>query len=217
MKPTRVLIVDDHALFREGLAGIISAQPDLQVIGEAGDGLEAIVKARELKPDLILMDIKMPGVDGIEATRLIKEEVPGAVVVMLTVQEDDKKLFEAIKYGAQGYLLKNISSKQMIRMLRDALEGKAALTPDLAGHVMEEFRRLSHQFPADTRDDTVSLTQREQEVLQHVAMGASDKEIADKLCISLHTVKSHVRNIIAKMQVSNRREAARLARHKGWV
>lgn len=216
MQRTRVLLVDDHALFREGLAGIIGAQPDMQVVGEANDGLEAIVKARELKPDLVLMDVQMPGVDGLEATRQIKQALPEATIVILTVRDDDEKLFEALKGGAQGYLLKDIRSQDMLAMLRNALRGEAALSPALAGRVLAEFRRLSRHGGPGREDDT-SLTEREQQVLLEVSKGATDKEIADALSISLNTVKSHIRNILAKLQVGTRREAAKAARDKGML
>ena len=217
MEQIRILLADDHDLFREGLAGIIAAQPDMVVVGEASDGLEAIVKARELEPDLILMDIQMPGCDGLEATRQIKKELPETTVVMLTVRDEDEKLFEALKAGAQGYLLKNIRSRDMLEMLRGALRGEAAISPALAGRMLEEFRRLSRLAPLESEGEILPLTQREQEVLGLVATGASDKEIADALFISLNTVKSHVRNILAKLEVNSRREAARLARRRGLV
>jgi DNA-binding NarL/FixJ family response regulator len=216
MTPTRVLLVDDHILFREGLSGIISSQPDMEVIGEADDGLEAIVKAQQLKPDLILMDIQMPDCDGLEATRVIKKELPETIIVVLTVRDDEDKLFEAIKYGAQGYLLKSISAREMLEMLRGALRGDAAISPHLAGRMLEEFRRMSAQVPADA-DETIDLTPREQEVLGLVAQGMADKEIAVELSLSVNTVKSHLRNLLAKLQVSSRREAARLAKHKGLL
>lgn len=217
MDRIRVLLADDHALFREGLAGILAAQPDFDVVGEASDGLEALVKARELVPDLILMDIAMPGFDGLEATRRIKQELPAVTVVMLTVRDEEEKLFEAIKSGAQGYLLKNIRSRDMLDLLRGAVRGEAAITPALAGRMLEEFRRLSRQVPWDAEDKIVALTRREQEVLSLVAEGATDKEIADALHISVHTVKSHMRNILAKLHVGSRYDAARYARHKGLV
>jgi DNA-binding NarL/FixJ family response regulator len=216
MDRIRVLLADDHALFREGLAGIISAQPDFEVVGEAGDGLEALVKARELVPDLILMDIGMPGCDGLEATRRIKQKLPAVTIVMLTVRDEEEKLFEAIKNGAQGYLLKNMRSQEILALLRGAVQGEAAITPALAGRMLEEFRRLSQETPWAPEEEA-ALTRRELEVLGLVAEGAADKEIAEALCISLHTVKSHMRNILAKLHVSGRSEAARYARHKGLV
>jgi DNA-binding NarL/FixJ family response regulator len=218
MSRIRILLVDDHDLFREGLAGIISTQPDMQVVGEAADGLEAIVKAKELQPDLILMDIQMPGCDGLEATQKIKQENPTTVLVMLTVRDEEEKLFEAIKNGAQGYLLKNISSKELLEELRGAMRGEAVISPILAGRMLEEFRRLSqHQPRAAVQDEITLLSLREVEVLSLVAQGFTDKEIAAHLSISLHTVKSHLRNILAKLQVNSRREAAWLARNKGLL
>lgn len=215
MNKTSVLLVDDHVLLREGLAGIISSQPDMKVVGEASDGLEAIVKALDLRPELILMDIQMPGCDGIEATHKIKQALPGTIIVMLTVRDDEEKLFEAIKNGAQGYLLKNISSQDMLQMLRGALKGEAAIPPHLAARMLEEFRRLSRQAGITPTEDSI-LTLREQEVLALVAEGLSDKKIAAKLTISLYTVKSHLRNILSKLQVSSRREAARIGKDKGF-
>lgn len=217
MQRTRVLLADDHALFREGLAGILAAQPDLEVVGEARDGLEAVVMALELKPDLVLMDVQMPGLDGLEATRQIRQALPQTIVVVLTVRDDDDKLFQALKYGAQGYLLKDIRSRDMLAMVRGALAGDAALNPRMAGLVLAEFRRLSQHAPADEQESEAALTRREREVLELAARGAGDKEIAEALVLSLYTVKSHMRNILAKLQVSSRQEAARLARRKGLV
>jgi len=217
MQPIRVLLIDDHALFREGLAGIIASQPDMQVVGEASDGFEGLVKAQELNPDLILMDIQMPGMDGLETTRQVRKIMPDVKIVMLTVRKDDEKLFEAIKEGAQGYLLKDIRSREMLSMLRGALQGEAALSPEQAGRVLEEFRRLSQLVPPEPETETVALTEREQEILALVARGMKDKEIAEALTISLNTVKTHMHNILSKLQVSSRREAARLARQKGLL
>lgn len=217
MTRARVLLADDHALFREGLAGILAAQPDLEVVGEARDGFEAVVKAQALQPDLVLMDVQMPGMDGLEATRQIRQARPETVIVMLTVRDDDDKLFTALKYGAQGYLLKDIRAADMLALLRGALRGEAALSPRMAGLVLDEFRRLSRQAPSEEQESEAALTRREQEVLELAARGASDKEIAEALVISLYTVKSHMRNILGKLQVSSRQEAARLARRKGLV
>jgi len=220
MEKARVLLADDHALFREGLAGIIASQPDLEVVGEADDGLEAFVKAQELKPDLVLIDVQMPGMDGLEATRQIKQVLPATTIVMLTVRDDDEKLFEALKSGAQGYLLKDIHSKEMLAMLRGALRGEAALSPRMAGRVLKEFRRIGALIPAHSWEDDeelVDLTKRELEALTIAARGASDKEIADELFISIHTVKSHMRNILSKLHVNTRREAAKVAKNKGLL
>ena len=217
MGKIRVLLADDHQLFREGLANILEAQPDFEVVGEAGDGLEVVVKARKLRPDLILMDIGMPGCDGVEATKTINEELPDTTVVMLTVQAEDEKLFEAIKNGAQGYLLKNIRSKELLSMLRAAARGEAAITPVMGGRMLEEFRRLSRRPPRVPEEEITALTYREQEVLSLVAQGATDQEIADNLTISIHTVKSHMRNILAKLQLGHRHEAAQFALREGLI
>jgi len=216
MERVRVLLADDHALFREGLAGIIGAQPDMQVVGEANDGLEAFVKAQELKPDLILMDVQMPGMDGIEAVKQIKQVLPEAIIVMLTVRGDDNMLFEALKNGAQGYLLKEIRSQDLLEMLRGALRGEAALSPNLAARVLSEFRRLSKGGIVEKEGED-ELTEREQQVLTQVSKGATDKEIAAALSISLNTVKTHIRNILSKLHVSTRREAAKAAQAKGML
>jgi DNA-binding NarL/FixJ family response regulator len=186
----------------------------MQVVGEANDGLEAFVKAQELKPDLILMDVQMPGMDGLEAARQIKQTLPEAVIIMLTVRDDDEKLFGALKNGAQGYLLKEIRSQSMLEMLRGALRGEAALSPSLAGRVLSEFRRLSKGGIQETEDDG-GLTEREHQVLVEAARGATDKEIAATLNISLNTVKTHVRNILSKLHVRTRREATKAAQAKG--
>lgn len=216
MPLTRILLADDHTLFREGLRGILDDQPDMEVVGEASDGVEALVKAKELDPDLILMDILMPATDGLEATKLIKQELPDTTIVILTVRDDEEKLFQAIKNGAQGYLLKRMSSKAIVKLLRGAMEGEAAITPEMAGLMLEEFRRLSHEVPLEESED-FDLTRREIEVLSKVATGATNKEIAEDLTISIHTVKSHMRNILSKLHVGSRREAGRIARHKGLV
>ncbi len=214
MERVRILLADDHALFREGLAGIINNQPDMQVVGEANDGLEAFVKAQELKPDLILMDVQMPGMDGIEAVKQIKQVLPETIIVMLTVRGDDEMLFEALKNGAQGYLLKEIRSQDLLEMLRGAFRGEAAISPILAGRVLSEFRRLSKGGIPEKEDDN-GLTEREQQVLVQASSGATDKEIAVALNISLNTVKTYIRNILSKLHVSTRREAAKAAKAKG--
>ncbi|MBI3015792.1 MAG: response regulator transcription factor [Candidatus Tectomicrobia bacterium] len=217
MTKARVLIADDHGLFREGLASIISSQPDLELVGVAHDGVEALVKAQTLKPDLILMDIQMPGCDGIEATFRIKQELPEAKIVIVTVSEEDDNLFEAIKSGAHGYILKSVSARDLLAQVRGVLQGGGAIPPKLAGRMLEEFRRLSRRpDPEGSREET-SLSHRELEVLAQAAAGATDKEIAQALSLSVYTVKSHMRNLLTKLQVSNRREAGRYAQAKGLV
>ena len=215
MSRARILLADDHELFREGLAGLINAQPDLEVAGQACDGLEALTLARDLKPALVIMDINMPICDGLEAIRLIRAEWPEAHIVMLTVHDEDEKLFEAIRAGAQGYMLKSLHSADFLRGVRSALNGEAVLPPRLAARLLAEFARLSSRPSTSTpaAGDDYALTAREQEVLDLIATGATDKEIAEQLSLSLHTVKSHVRNILSKTHAINRRQAARLIRH----
>lgn len=216
--PTRILLVDDHELFREGLAGLVNGQPDLTVVGQAGDGLEALTLARDLQPDLIVMDINMPICDGLEATRLIREALPQVRIVMLTVHDKDEKLFAAIRAGANGYLLKDTNAADFLHGVRGALGGEATLPPKLAASLVEEYARLASK-PAVTLTDEEEpdLTPRELEVLNYIAAGASNQEIADELSISLHTVKSHVRNILGKLHAVNRRQAARLAARRGLL
>jgi DNA-binding NarL/FixJ family response regulator len=218
MSPARILLADDHDLFREGLASLINAQPDLQVAGKAMDGLEALALARELHPDLIVMDIQMPVCDGLEATRLILDEWSAARILILTVHDEDEKLFEAIKTGASGYILKNTNSADFLNYLREALAGGAPLPPKLAGRLIQEFARLagkSSSAPAPSAPH--EITPRELEILDHLAAGSTDKEIAAQLSLSLHTVKTHVRNILSKLHAVNRRHAAEVALREGWL
>ena len=217
MNKVRVLLADDHSLFREGMSNILNGQPDFEVIGEASNGLDAVEKALELRPDLILMDIGMPIFDGLEATRQIKKECPDVIIVMLTMRDEDEKLFAALKNGAQGYLLKSIRSWDMVDLLRGAMKGNAAITQALAGRMLEEFRRLSHGAQRASEGVDIALTRREQEVLSLVADGATDKQIADSLTLSVHTVKSHMRNILAKLHLSHRHEAALYAVREGLI
>ena len=217
MSKIRVLLADDHHLFREGLANILNGQPDFEAVGEAKDGLEALIKARELRPDLILMDVGMPVCDGLEATQRIKQELPEVTIVMLTVRDENEKLFEAIRNGAQGYLLKSIRRQEMLTLLRGAVRGEAAISPALGGRMLEEFRRIDRQKAEDHAETQAILTAREQEVLVLVAAGASNKEVAERLSLSIHTVKSHMRKILSKLQLTSRREAASFARREGLI
>ncbi|HKZ54520.1 MAG TPA: response regulator transcription factor [Anaerolineales bacterium] len=211
----RVLLADDHDLFRQGLAGLINDQPDLTVVGQAGDGLEALTLARDLQPDLIVMDIKMPVCDGLEATRLIRATLPEARILILTVHEEDEKLFEAIQSGAGGYLLKSVHAAEFLQGVRAVMAGEAVLPPRLAARLLQEFARLASRRGADDASlESPDLTPREREVLGLIAEGATNKDIAARLVLSIHTVKTHVRSILSKLHVANRRQAARLA---GWV
>jgi DNA-binding NarL/FixJ family response regulator len=215
---SKILLVDDHELFREGLAGLVNAQPDMTVVGQAGDGLEALTLARDLTPDLVVMDINMPICDGLEATRLLRGELPDVRIIMLTVHDEDEQLFAAIKAGANGYILKDTNSIEFLRGVRGALGGEATLPPKLAARLLDEFARLANQSqppPADT--DEADLTPRELDVLNLIATGATNQEIADRLYISLHTTKSHVRNILNKLHAVNRRQAARQAARRGLL
>lgn len=213
----RVLLVDDHTLFREGLASLLNSQPDIQVVGEAGDGLEALVKAQELHPDLVLMDVTMPGCDGLEATRLIKQALPDVRIVMLTVHDEDEKLFEAIRSGAVGYVLKSTASEALIPMLRNVMRGEAAISGAMAIRILEEFRRLPPPAATGEGEEFPILTPREKEVLGLVASGATDKEIAIVLSLSLSTVKTHLRNILAKLHATSRYQASSYAVRKGLI
>ncbi|MBI4279262.1 MAG: response regulator transcription factor [Armatimonadetes bacterium] len=213
MDVIKVLLVDDHDLFRRGLAGMLARQPDFDVVGEVGDGLEAVERAAETMPDVILMDVYMPRCDGIEATRRIKARMPYVKVVMLTVSEEEQKLFEAIKAGAQGYLLKKIAPRDLYAMVRAAAHGEAPISPVVAGTLIREFSRMA-QDAADPCDATL-ITPREQDVLGLVAQGASNKQIAAALHLSEHTVRNHLRNILEKLHLHNRAQAAAFAVRAG--
>lgn len=211
MDKMRILLVDDHVLFRKGLAQLLNAQPDFQVLGEAGDGLEATDRARELMPDLILMDINMPRCDGREATRLIKQELPYVVIVILTVSDDDQDLFAALQNGAQGYLLKKMDPEDLFAQLRGLARGEAPLSRLMAGKILREF---AHAAPPQS-DAERELTARELQVLQLVAKGLTNREIADQLVVAENTVKNHLRNILAKLHLENRVQAAAYALRQG--
>lgn len=210
----RVLLVDDHVLFREGLAGLLTSQPDFDLVGEAGSVAEAIRLAHDLQPDLVLMDFSLPDGTGLDATRAILADRPDTKIVILTVHEEDERLFAAIRAGARGYLLKSVSVSKLLAYLRGVEGGQAAISPDMVGRVLDEFACLE---PAATARgaEPHDLTPRELEVLQELAAGATNQEIAQRLVISENTVKNHVRSILAKLDVSNRREAASFAQRHG--
>lgn len=212
----RVLLADDHSLFRRGVAAALADHPDIQVVGEASNGLQAVAKARELVPNLMLMDISMPGIDGLEATRRIKAELPQIKIVILTFAEEDQNLFEAIKSGAQGYLLKNVEPQDLVEMLRGVFRGEAPISRGMATKILVEFARQVQG--ADTSaGPTARLTGREREVLGLVASGSTNKDIAAALGISPSTVKNHLQNILEKLHLENRVQAAAFALREGLV
>lgn len=215
MTTMRVLIVDDHALFRDGIASLLRAW-GFEVVGQASDGLDALAQARKARPDLILMDIKMPQCNGLESTRLITTEMPETKIVMVTVSDEEEDLFQAIKSGAAGYILKNTSGEEFGRMLLSIAEGDAPLSSGLAARILAEFARQDKAAPS--RDDAESeLTEREQEVLELVVGGATNKEIAASLHISENTVSFHMKNILGKLHLRNRAEAVAYALRTGLV
>jgi DNA-binding NarL/FixJ family response regulator/signal transduction histidine kinase len=211
----RVLLVDDHPLYLEGLRTLLVSR-GLHVVGQAHDGLEAIEQARELRPDLILMDVQMPGCDGLEATRRIKAELPGIKIVMLTMAAEGDLLFEALKSGAAGYLLKSLDSTQFFSLLAEVMAGQTALSPSLANQVLTEFARRDIAPPSEDAADT-RLTPRQQEVLELVARDMSNQEIAHTLYISENTVNYHVGQILERLQMKNRRALTHYAWQQGLV
>ena len=208
----RVLIVDDHALVRSGIASLLGAN-DIEVIGEASSGLEAVEKTRCLKPDIVLMDIKMPGCDGLQATQLIKAEMPQAKIVMVTAFDDDDDLFEAIKNGAVGYILKNVKAEEFIELLSSVMRGEVAVSPWIASRIVKELFRNGGRLRA--KHVYSDLTTKEEEVLRLVADGSTNKGIASSLNISENTVKYHLRNIMEKLHFKNRAQMAVYAVKRG--
>lgn len=213
--PIRVLVVDDHALFRKGLVSLLTGQQEFEVVGEATNGRDALRKARELMPDVILMDISMPDMDGLEATRRIKQEIPYVRIVILTVSDDDQSLFEAVKSGAQGYLLKTIEPQALFTALRRVAHGEATISRAMATRLIGEFARKGSR--AGAADPVAVLSPREAEVLALVAQGRSNKEIASALSIAENTVKNHLKNILEKLHLENRVQAATFALREGLL
>ena len=203
----RILIADDHTLFRDGLRSLLQVEGH-EVVGEARNGREAIELAKKLSPDLVLMDVSMPEMDGITATRTLTAEVPGTKVVILTASEDDAKLFDAIKAGAQGYLLKNLEADDFFALLDRASKGEPALTPVLARKLLQEFAKPPQETSAVATENPDALTDREKEVLELMVEGVtSNRKLAKRLGVSENTVKFHVRNILDKLRLHNRAEA----------
>jgi DNA-binding NarL/FixJ family response regulator len=211
-----IIVVDDHVLFREGLRFIIERWGDFRLVGEASHGGEALEIARQVRPDVVLMDIAMPRMDGIEAVRRITAELPGTRVVMLTVSESEEDLFRALKNGACGYVLKSVKPVDLRSMLNGLLDGEAPLSARMAGKIIKEFGREPDRAEEAGRQGS-SLTPRETEVLELVAAGLSNAEVAERLVISENTVKKYLHNILEKLHLNNRVEAAVYAVRRGLI
>ena len=210
----RVLLVDDHALFRAGLASLLRAW-GLEVVGQVGNGEEAIAASREVRPDLIFMDIAMPVLDGLAATRAIKAEAPDSKIVILTVSDDEADLFEAVKAGAEGYLLKNLREEEFADLVERLSNGEPVMSAGLAKKLLQEFARLKKEEGPSKIEQT--LTAREREVLERVTLGATNKEIAAALYVSKNTVGYHMKNILSKLHLRNRAQVAAWALEHGYT
>lgn len=210
----RILIVDDHILFREGLAGLLRSQEDTDVVGECGTVDEAVEFALRLKPDVILMDFSLPDGTGLDATRKILKEEPETQIIFLTVHDNDERLIAAMRAGAKGYLLKNLSVNKLLASLRALQRGEAAISRTMMARILEEFA-TSPPPTSPSPSPLIGLTAREIEVLQELADGITNQEIAARLFISENTVKNHIHNILEKLNINNRREAIEFARKNG--
>jgi two-component system nitrate/nitrite response regulator NarL len=206
-RPIRVLLVDDHTLFRSGIKALLQRQPGFEVVGEAGDGLDGLKRAKSLKPDVVLLDLHMPGISGREAVQLIVEEVPDTHVLILTVSEDAEDLIETLRAGAQGYLLKNIDADFLVNAVRSAAEGEAVMSAQMTAKLMQNIRGAA-KGPAVATTDHERLTPREREILGFLAKGASNKEIARALDLAESTVKIHIQGILRKLGMKSRVQAA---------
>jgi DNA-binding NarL/FixJ family response regulator len=215
MQPFRVIIVDDHVHAREGIREIVRLDPSFEIVAEGKNGLEAIRLTEEWMPDLLLMDINMPEMDGLEATKQIKMKFPYVKIVMLTVSDDIMHLFEALKKGAQGYLLKNLTPSAWHEYLRAIAVDEAPMSREVALRILQEFSQGSHQEKVEPSH--TSLTAREKETLEWVARGKSNREISEVLSISEHTVKNHLKNIMHKLQMENRVQLTRYVLEQRWL
>ncbi|MGH3386412.1 MAG: response regulator [Nocardioidaceae bacterium] len=208
-EPTRVVVVDDQELFRRGLIMLLNTEDDIEVIGEAHDGVSATDLVAKKVPDIVLMDVRMPKRSGIEACLSIKDVAPSAKIIMLTVSDEEADLYEAVKNGASGYLLKDSSIEQVAQAVRVVADGQSLISPSMATKLLDEFKQMSTARRPDVM--TPRLTDRELEVLRLVARGLNNREIAKELFISENTVKNHVRNILEKLQLHSRMEAVMYA------
>jgi len=218
VEAVRVLIVDDHSLFRRGIASVLSNEKSLKVVGEAVDGLEAIEKTKQIAPDVILMDLSMPRCSGLEAIQAIQTEMPQINILVLTVSEMEADLLAAVKYGARGYLLKKAEPEELIHAITHIAQGGVIISPLMAAKLLTEFKELSagvKKKPSEKAE--ADLSPREDEVLRLVAQGATNREIADSLFISENTVKTHLKNIMEKLHLANRSQATAYAVKKGLI
>ncbi len=214
----RVMLVDDQALFREGLETLLSVHSDIEIVGQAGDGQECVQVAAKIRPEVILMDIRMPIMDGVRATHLLKETHPQCKVIVLTTFDDDEYIFDALRMGAAGYLLKDVPSAQLVDAIRAAARNESILQPSVAAKVIAEFGRVSSMLPSRRMETLVDpLSERELEILGMIARGASNKEIAKQLYIAEGTVKNHVTHILGKLDARDRTQAVVKARDLGLV
>jgi DNA-binding NarL/FixJ family response regulator len=203
----RVMVVDDHALFRRGLEMVLSQEPDIDLVGEASDGAEAVERATELMPDVVLMDVRMPRRSGIEAAGQIKDMLPHVKILMLTISDEEADLYDAIKAGASGYLLKEIPIEEVADAIRSVWQGQSRISPSMASKLLTEFANMSKQTNDRPQMPAPKLTDREMEVLKLVAQGMNNRDIAKDLFISENTVKNHIRNILEKLHLHSRMEA----------
>ena len=217
MNPIKILLVDDQPLFREGLCTLLSVHPDFEVVGEAANGAEAIRLARSLLPLVVLMDLQMPVLDGVAATRRLHEEQPDCRVIVLTTFDDDELVFDGLRAGAVGYLLKDAPSEKLAEAIRVAARGETFLQPSVAAKVVAEFARLSRKTLTTANPVIEPLSEREIEVLRLIAQGASNREIANALFLAEGTVKNHVTNILGKLEARDRTQAALKARDSGLI
>ena len=208
--PIRVLLADPHALFRRGVRMVLDEEAGIEVVAECADGLDAVDRIAELAPDLVLIDVRMPGISGVEVTRRARSLVPNVKVAILTVSEDDEDLFAAVRAGATGYLLKEVSIEELPAAVRAVARGQSLISPSMASRLLTEFNALSRRVE-EQRGTAPRLSDRELEVLRLVARGLSNKDIAAELVIAENTVKNHVRNILEKLQLRSRMEAAMYA------
>jgi DNA-binding NarL/FixJ family response regulator len=217
MDRLRLVVADDHTLVRQGLVVVLSAEHDMEVIAEAATGKQAWERARDFQPDVVLMDLQMPEMNGLEATRAIKADCPGTAVVLLTASEDDQDLIKAMKAGASGYLLKNITAATLVQALRGLSTGELPLPPGMGARLLTEFHSMARRVQIGTADPRDGLTERELAVLKFVACGLENHEIASRLFVSEKTVKTDLRSLLEKLHLRNRIQAATFAVREGLV